>query len=381
MSEEIHELAVKITPDGAGQTREELDNVSQQFEKTADETERSAEVMEDFSSKWKGAVGAIVGTLVLATSTLLAKVPVIGSLMSVLEGLLDVLALKLSESLRPAMDGLLVDLVEVMDAMARANGFLDALVTGITGVNEAFRDFAVDIIRQKLMNLFGIQIPESFAENVVTAFIPILRLRSALNTATTILNGVRNKLSSWWGTLKSLFSAGTASVTSDFDQFWADLDATVQEKISSIQNRAWGLYVSLLKVVDRIRAGFRTGFETLFAVIINEAKQWANSFVGIIESAVNMAVSALPKQIRSKLGLSTVDLETPFANTQSTGSILQAGRDRLARRTERAEQRAQQRREQNPFADRQEITLRIKPAELRDLFSAKIDSSVANRGE
>lgn len=83
--------------------------------------------------------------------------------------------------------------------------------------------------------------------------------------------------------------------------------------------------------IQRFFAEVRTGFETFYDLLINGAKSWANEWVGVFETAVNMAIRAMPDEVTSRLGISSVNLPQPF-ETQSPQSIINENRRGLNRR-------------------------------------------------
>lgn len=127
-SDEIHELAVKLIPEGVDETENALDSVSDTFEDTADTAGEESKRLDSFADKWSGAMTAIVVGLGVAVAGLASKIPVVGELMAGLEAIIDAVAFRLDERLRPVLAPVADALFDVADAIFDTDGAAGVLL-------------------------------------------------------------------------------------------------------------------------------------------------------------------------------------------------------------------------------------------------------------
>jgi hypothetical protein len=145
------ELVVKLTAEGATETEQSIERINDQVEQTGEGMGNTAEDISGFRQQIQGLLGAVVAGVSLATGFLLTKVPVIQETIAALSGTVDVLALKLDETLRPAVSDVndeLFDLQKDLDESdTAAESFLDTVSTAAEIediVIEATVDFVVE---------------------------------------------------------------------------------------------------------------------------------------------------------------------------------------------------------------------------------------------
>lgn len=205
-SNETHELLVQVRPD-TGDTKEELDSVGDSFEGTADETERTAGILGDMSSRMQGFAGIVVGTLVTLAAGIASQVPVIQENASALGAVIDAIALRIDEKLRPSMGQLNQDIFALADAIARGEGELGALRNVIGDV--------LILIGQRLPGMFG---------GAVTALGVFLRnwdemWPAAKDTLDSFINDVRFGWEVFWGLLNRRVKVAANNILSDIANF------------------------------------------------------------------------------------------------------------------------------------------------------------------
>lgn len=160
----VDELVVAMRADGMTETAEQTERVERQFEEATDTVGENADMMGGFATKWKGAMGAIIGGLAVAAGGLLSRVPVIGESMSLLSGIIDGLAFQIDKALRPSMTGFNEDLAETQREVYNANGPLDALKKAFEGIDDAIENTAISTIQGQIESLTGITIPENWLD-------------------------------------------------------------------------------------------------------------------------------------------------------------------------------------------------------------------------
>lgn len=123
----VEELVIKAKPEGIEQTTDGFERMQDDLDDTANQMDDTAGSLSDMAAEWKGAMGAIVAGLTIATAGLLAKVPVIGSAMSGLEMVLDALAYKIDQTLRPVLQPLTNEFADLATEIYKSDGVLEGL--------------------------------------------------------------------------------------------------------------------------------------------------------------------------------------------------------------------------------------------------------------
>jgi phage-related protein len=126
------ELIVAIRSEGVGETQQDLEGVERSMEETAESAGESAEELEGFSERFAGAMGAAVAALAVGAAGLLSQVPVLGEAFAGLGAIVDAVALKMDDTLRPVIGPITNQLFEWANAINEAEGPLGTLI-GIIG--------------------------------------------------------------------------------------------------------------------------------------------------------------------------------------------------------------------------------------------------------
>jgi hypothetical protein len=134
MAEEVQELVVKMRPEGVDETTQELEDQEQAFEEAAGQAEQSAGVMDEFVGKFQGAMQAVVAGLAVAAGGLLSQVPIIGELASGLFAIIESLALKIDEVLRPVLEPVSDALFDIASGIDEADGAFGDFIGTIAGI-------------------------------------------------------------------------------------------------------------------------------------------------------------------------------------------------------------------------------------------------------
>lgn len=323
-------MAVAIRPDGVEETTSGLDQVSEKFEETAGSVDNTAGLLDGLTSRIQGSAGVILAGLSVLTAGLLSQVPVVGEAISGLAAIIDALALRIDGVLRPALQPLTQELFDIADAIAGLEGPAGTAV-GIVGALAGALGAAQGAIIA-LNTVVGTSIP-----NIVAL------LTGPLGLAITLLVGlIAGLVQAWrtdWGNIRSNTAKEIEFIQgliSGFADFMSGAFETILETLTAFWTEALTVTLrfsnAVVAAMEKLWVRIQIGFETLFALVVAEAKRFANTIVSIMESAVNAAISAIPNFIRSQLGLETVNLGTPFGDIRSRGDIIGAGQRRLSQR-------------------------------------------------
>lgn len=263
MAEELHELAVKLSPEGAEETQRSLDETSETFEETANTADKQSQKLGDFSRKWQGAMTAILGGLSVAAAGLLSKVPVIGESMAGLELIISSLALKIDEDLRPALSDFNDELIETASNVDEAEGSLGGFYEAIKGVDDAIATFADRELGDIALIEFAVTVGVMKAEQAINDF---------TGWADEQLAGVE---------MPDLSLPDLSP-----KQWIAGITATVLAGFAQMRERGE-------EHVQILGARVHTGFEVMWDLAEKEAREAANLVVGTSEWMTNKIIDGI----------------------------------------------------------------------------------------
>lgn len=138
MAAEVSELVVAMRSDGVGEATDDLGEMEEQFNDTADSVESSGEELQDYATRFRGAMGAIIGGLAVASAGILSNVPVLNEAFGGLTAIMDALGFQLDRLIRSLGGGGLADILfQVSDAIYTAEGAAAAFWQGLTLIGTA----------------------------------------------------------------------------------------------------------------------------------------------------------------------------------------------------------------------------------------------------
>lgn len=140
-SREVHELAVRLTPEGIDDTTSGLEDVDESFDQLGESAEESASKLNLQSKRLLGFMAAITGGLSLAASSLLRQVPVIQESAGALGAVLRSLGLVIDEDLRPRLTETNRILFDTSDAIDEADSTGEAFLETVKGLDRAWQAF------------------------------------------------------------------------------------------------------------------------------------------------------------------------------------------------------------------------------------------------
>ena len=97
----VSEVVVGVRSQGADDTKEDLEGVTDQTEKTTDKLEEQSEEMTEFAQEFSGALQAATVGLAAASAGLLSQVPVLGELFDGLFAIVNAVGIQMDQFLRP----------------------------------------------------------------------------------------------------------------------------------------------------------------------------------------------------------------------------------------------------------------------------------------
>lgn len=316
MADEVHELAVRITPEGADETQRDLDNVEGTFEEVAEQAGESAGELSDFAEKFAGAMSVAVAGLSVAVAGLLASIPVLGEAFGGLRAIVEAFGLLLDELLRPALGPLSVLFFELADAVLQTDGPLRDLLS--------------------ILTLVGLVV----GGLVLASLTPFIALSgTVIAIAGAIAAAIGVLLVAW----RENF-LGIRDITMDVFNFIAGfledfISAVIEgrwfDALGTMLNFSGSILLRLAELFDKFKATVRTAIETMADLVVNALKKLANRALGALENLVNTAISLIPDRVRSRLGISPVSFSR--IDTRSTADIAAAGGRRLQQRFGAAE--------------------------------------------
>lgn len=285
MSEEIHELAVRLTPQDEGAT-EMLEDTATNFDEVADRAEDSADKLDRQAKEFRGAMSAILGGLSLAATGLLSQVPVIGENMSALGAVITSLSLKLDQDLRPTLNASSDAMFDLAEDIDEAEGSGDALIKTIRDLNIIWQAtlplsplrLAVEG-RAELNDLlddldeldsFGDDMPDLPSGGPMSNFTQRIRDRISAEQRGGGQGGVfgfldrlerqidqktasmRETLSEWRRDTRTEFDDWGDKITTGFDETWRNVVAASKRRLNQIASAAETRLNEIIDEINRI---------------------------------------------------------------------------------------------------------------------------------
>lgn len=415
---EVMELVIRVSPEGADETADSLENVEETFEETADTAGEQTGVLDDFSRRWAGAMSIIVGSLTLAAGALASQMPIVADLMDGFMAIVEETALVLDEKLRPSLN----PIVDAMFDLAKAIGKedTDGAVAALKRLSDAIGDAQEDAgeftiegiftitgfgleqglmsdpfeggLAESLERGFRVMIPgDRFIEGLIRGWIGAMEDIAGVETeealadvSATFQAGVDR-----WG---EIFDAGMTALTDRAGEFDQRLTSAMQSTFERVQTqvsnfRTW---------VDDQTEPFRTTFERVataakdaFTGPMDDAEQKARDVLSTILELAATARSVVEDTAGSvglNLNFGGADLgEIAGAirggrnATRPGGDVAPTGTTDRGLRPGASSNRAGAN-ERNRFATRDQLTIRFLPQEFQRFLSGAIEDGVANTG-
>lgn len=417
MANEVHELVVKLSPEGAKETREELDKTNEEFTDTVDNVEGESDKLEAFSERWKGAMGVVVTGLSVATAGLLSMIPILSEAFSGLSAILQSTALAMDTLLRPVLTPVTNAMFGLANAIDRTEGparllvgLIGLLVSGFTALTGAVVTLTGYSLAGWLSAVAG---AASTAAGAIAGFLgstvgvvaSVVTVVTALGLLGSELLGITNvtgiaeaKMNSFLHTLGLIGFAIGGPITSAIEVLIKLLSGDIPGAFDLAERRARQWVNVLGKLMVRVNAAFmalgqslRTIFETTWRVVMHFTKKALNEILHMAEGVINRIISNL--NILPGFDLETVEFET-FATTsieQIAREQRRRGRRRLravgrrARRMDRAftldqNQQGGQDRPSNRFAEDMNININVDDTQFGKAVNASVDKGVSDRG-
>lgn len=133
---QAEELVVAFKAEGAERAQAQMEDVEDQLEDTTDEMGDSADQMQEFSTKFRGAMSALVAGFAVAAGGLLSQVPILQEVFAGFGAIITSLGLKLDDTLRPALSGVVDELFDISEEMQGDDGILEAFDTLVTRLGQ-----------------------------------------------------------------------------------------------------------------------------------------------------------------------------------------------------------------------------------------------------
>lgn len=336
MAEDIEELVVRLRPAGADETSDALDAVDERFQDTAETAADASEILSDFAEQMDGAMAVIVTALATASAGLLSQVPVISEAAQGLMAIVDAIALKMDQVLRPVLGPVTQAFYGLADAIFQAQGPMGALVGiaatvisvltlvagaaasvgfylgGLSGAMSALGSVAGAItgaLQWFVSGLASLVSGSLAAAAAIGAFIgtlgvAVLEISGVLDAVGRLGRMVGEALPAWardgllafLSPFLSVLTVIGAAVTGFVDGVLrGGLQAGIAEAVDRVGQAldifagAWG------RTFDRIADLVRSGAETVSSIIsdlVAGVKRMLNDLLSGIESAINDAASA-----------------------------------------------------------------------------------------
>jgi hypothetical protein len=312
---DVAEVVVRATPDGIDETTEDMNELEDSIDSSADALEEQTSGLGSIAKAFKGAMGAVVAGLAVSTGFLLSRIPVLGEVASGLVAVFDAIAFQLDKRLRPALEPVTNGLFELSNAIFEGNwgeakSLLGDFVAGV-------RNLPWGKITQTVRNVFG----------KVRAFISDINLLGVARGAIKSLFGIDDDQSiiDFAGQkLKSLFvSAVKALPGGELALEAGNLFISI---LGSLTNFAKEATTKIKQFFDSLT--WREIISKIISKLREKATQLTNGIIDLVRDVNWQRVSeALGRQFKEALdkGLQDKLLEPPEDPTNEANRRLKIG--------------------------------------------------------
>lgn len=320
----VEELIVKAEPSGLEETSQGFENMQDDLEDVEEQMGETTDGLTDMQSKWAGAMTAIVGGLATAAAGLLTQVPVIGEAASGLGAVIDAVAFKMDEVLRPVFEPLTNELFGLSEMIFEAEGAFGALA-GVAGVVVSALGIVAGGAASVGLAMGGLSGAASAVVTVLGAVASaVLFVGSTLLSLPVIIGALIGAIGAFaaayilnWGNVRDKTNRIISDMKSGFDELANAIITRFKRKV----NDNIKLVTQAAKLIaDRIATGVNK--------VIDDAKQWGkdliNEFVeGIKKNTkkVRNAVDGVAEEVRKKLEFNSPPDEGPLSNLTGEGLV------------------------------------------------------------
>lgn len=295
MADEVHELAVKMVPDGMEEVNRELDKTGSQFDETAQSVGASAGEMEGFAQSWAGAMTAIVAGLAVAAAGLLAQVPVVGELMSGLVSVIEAVAFQMDSVLRPILMPLTDALFDLSAAIFEAEGIMGTIV-GVIGTVVAILATVIPIVAAvgAQLGVFA-----STGAGVISILGTIVGAVGAVVAAIASLPVIVIVAIAAIIALAAAFIFNVGGIRDKTISFISDLVDTTTSLLSGWADTAIGFAKDIWDGVTNWIGNVVSDARDLFDKLVSDAKGWGSDLLDRFVSGLKSAFGRLQRAIDS----------------------------------------------------------------------------------
>lgn len=273
----VSELLVRTRAEGVSETTDDLERQSDAFENAASTAETETGVLERFQNRWQGAMSAIVAGLAIAAAGLLSRVPVIQETMGGLNAVIDAVAFRLDDQLRPAINGVNRDLFDLANAIASGEGEFDAFMQLIG----------------RVLVLVGDQLPAAFGTPIAMIGRLAQNWREVWNRIRGVASRVTGRLDSIFGDWRMGLLFGMQLLTDIMTLRWGralqrllDLASAflpnVDQLFADLRDDIWGTFQRIIS--DAFRSG-RSIVQSLIDGLrskLTSLRSWVNRVAGMV---------------------------------------------------------------------------------------------------
>jgi len=252
---DVAEVVVRATPEGMDEVNEDLQQMEEGLAESTDEMDGSAEAMAALSQKFKGAMAATVASLAVGVGGILSQVPVMQELADAIGSVIDSVALKLDEKLRPTVSDVTDEVYDFSDAIAEADSNLDILLEGIETtfqiediIIEAGVDFVVDVSQDDIDPIKPLSkvLATWFEINTDNVDFPVDTLAKGIELwISDSWDNAKQKLSptSWVKNLVKRFNSGVRDGKQAGRNFVQAIINGIQERVSDLRGYVNGIEI------------------------------------------------------------------------------------------------------------------------------------------
>jgi len=292
----VEELILEIRGEGVGETKDDLEGVEESMDDTAESAGDSAEELEGFSNRFQGAMTAAVTALAVGAAGLLSQVPVLGEAFGGLGAIVDAVALKMDETLRPAISDVTDELFKISGKINDSEGESSNLI-GQFGTLAASAGLVTGALAALGFTIAG---PLGLAIAGITAAIALLLTAWETNFA-----GIQDITKEAINSIKQRFNSFIETVGPPVRRFLNKISNLFQNNSGKIKGAIAFAFRTSLAIIETVIDGILTALEVVIQLLDGDFKgawQSIKDFIGRMVGLWGPLVSEAADTVKEILG-------------------------------------------------------------------------------
>jgi len=292
MAEQVLELIARISPEGAEETTQALDDAEESFENTADTIEDESQRLERFSERFKGALAVATTGLAIASAGLLSNIPALQESFTALSGLVERTGLSISDTFSPALNELTQALLDTGNESDETSEKTRRLRDIFLGVGSAAVGAAagVGFLVSPLVGVATLAFGLAFAVGLVST--ELTGLTNATKLSEEEFTGFKGAAQDLALLLSGPLVFGLAVAAGFIEDGIPGAVTAGVEALKVLGDAFFDLTVFAIGEIAKLATVGLAIFDRFFSDVVRFAKKSFNSLLDVIEDTINDIASA-----------------------------------------------------------------------------------------